>query len=72
MMRWTPETVAESSEARDAVVGRDLIDAVVASVAGLGARSVVFAVMVALIVLTLAFGLSTQEAFAAAGWCPKC
>jgi len=72
MMRWTPNTTTESSEVRDAGAAQELFDAVVGAVAGLGTRSVVFAVMVALIVVTLVFGLTTQDAMAAGQWCPKC
>ena len=75
MMRWTPNTTADVSEVsqeRDPASLQALLDALVASVAGMGARSVVVGVMVALIVLTLVFGLSTQDVLAGANYCRSC
>ncbi len=75
MMRWTPNATTEVSEVsqdRDATVIQELFDSVVGVVAGMGARSVIVAVMVAVIVLTLVFGVSTQDALAGGNWCPKC
>lgn len=75
MMRWTPNTTADVSEVsqdRDPASLQALLDAVVASVAGMGARSVVVGVMVALIVMTLVFGLSTEDALAGVNFCRNC
>lgn len=88
MMRWAPNdqtTVRDGADvdggdavspttgrmAGDSMV-RYLLDAVAASVVGLGARSVVVAVALALVVATLLIGLTADEAAAVARWCPKC
>jgi len=75
MMRWTPSTttdVSEVSHDRDGGIVQELFDSVVGVVAQIGSRSVLLAVMVALVVLTLVFGLSTQDALAGANWCRSC
>lgn len=88
MMRWTPadmngvREVAGSARADavpettsrigDETTVRYLLDAVVAAVASLGARSVVVALVMAMIVATLLFGLTANEAAAYARWCRAC
>lgn len=87
-MRWTPvdsttarneagfvdgdaETPTTGRMAGDSMM-RYLLDAIVASVTVLGARSVVVAVVMALIMVTLFFGLTADEATAIARWCRTC
>jgi hypothetical protein len=72
MMRWTPSTTTDVSEVSEDNVVREFLASVVGAVAGMGGRSVVVAVMVALIVLTLVFGVSTEDALAGGNWCPRC
>lgn len=88
MMRWVPndQTTAydgagvDDGEAVSPTKGRPtgdsmvryLLDAVVASMAGLGARSIVVAVAMALIVATLLLGMTADEAAAVVRWCPQC
>ena len=72
MMRWTPSTPTDVSEVSEDNVVREFLASVVGAVAGMGGRSVVVAVMVALIVLTLVFGVSTEDALAGGNWCPRC
>jgi hypothetical protein len=71
-MRWTPSTTTDVSEVSEDNVVREFLASVVGAVAGMGGRSVVVAVMVALIVLTLVFGVSTEDALAGGNWCPRC
>jgi hypothetical protein len=72
MMRWTPNTTTDVSEVREDGVVQEFLASVVGAVAGLGGRSVVVAAMVALIVLTLVFGLSADDALAGARYCKLC
>lgn len=75
MMRWTPNATADVSEVsqdRGPVAVQALLDAVVDVVARMGGRSVLLGVMVALVVLTLVFGLSVDDALAGANYCRSC
>ncbi len=75
MMRWTPNTttdVSEVSHGRDAGIVQELFDSVVGMVAQIGSRSVLLTVMVALVVLTLVFGMSVTDALAGANYCRSC
>lgn len=88
MMRWTPTDPTNARDDAGSADGdalapttgrvmedsmmRYLLDAVAATVAGLGARSVVVAVTMALIVATLLLGLTADEATAMVRWCPQC
>ena len=87
MMRWSPMVADGAREETDSLRAdaapagpsptgepaalRDLLDAVLATVSSLGARSVVVLVM-ALIVAALVFGLSADEAAAGLQWCRAC
>ncbi|MDP9366517.1 MAG: hypothetical protein M3Q10_20215 [Chloroflexota bacterium] len=88
MMRWTPTDVdgvrEETDSARtgaapratnpvgDGTFVRYLLDAVAATVVGIGARSAVLLVVMAVIVAALLFGLSAGEAAAGVQWCRTC
>ena len=88
MMRWTPTDVdgvrEETESARtgaapratdpvgDGTFVRYLLDAVAAAVVGIGARSAVLLVVMAVIVAALLFGLSADDTTAAMRWCPGC
>lgn len=88
MMRWIPTDSTDVRDdagfsggdavpaTTDRVAGdstlRYLLDAVAAAVAGLGARSAVVLMVMALVVATVLFGLSANEASALARWCPAC
>lgn len=72
MMRWNPEIRTESTEVREQSTVQDLFDTVVATFAGMGARSVLLTAVVVLIVLTLAFGVTTQDAMAGGNFCIRC
>ncbi|HEU0113668.1 MAG TPA: hypothetical protein VFQ80_03290 [Thermomicrobiales bacterium] len=73
MMRWTPEPATESTEAEEPSSVQYLLDAVVVTLARLNSRSFYLMFLLALIVLTVLFGLSTQDSLAGGRWCPvKC
>ncbi|HET7094575.1 MAG TPA: hypothetical protein VFI22_13875 [Thermomicrobiales bacterium] len=72
MMRWTPDTVAESTEAEESSSTQYLLDAVFVTLARLNSRSFLLMVLLAMVVLTVLFGLSTQDSLAGARWCPRC
>lgn len=80
MMRWEPTNTDKVGVTQTESAGRGpevsaaryLLDAVAATVAGLGTRSVVIMLVMALIVATLLFGLSGDETAAYARWCPSC
>jgi hypothetical protein len=72
MMRWTPENTTESPEATEPNSVQYLLDAVVVTLARLNSRSFFLMALLALVVLTVLFGLSTQDSLAGARWCPHC
>jgi hypothetical protein len=72
MMRWTPENVTESTEATEPSSVQYLLDAVLVTLGRLNTRSLLLMVLLALVVATLVFGLSTQDSMAQLRWCPKC
>ncbi|HEU5433299.1 MAG TPA: hypothetical protein VFU81_16655 [Thermomicrobiales bacterium] len=72
MMRWTPENTTESSEATEPTPVQYLLDAMVVALGRLNSRSFLLMALLTLIVLTVLFGLSTQDSLAGARWCPHC
>lgn len=75
MMRWTPTTVADDSDAAQPLLVRQFADAVVATVLRFGVAPVVTTAILTLIVLALVLGVAVPDVEAAsrgAGWCSKC
>jgi hypothetical protein len=76
MMRWTPDADIESTEARESSEPNSvqyLLAALTVTLGRLNSRSFLLMVLLALVVLTVLFGLSTQDSLAGARWCPvKC
>jgi hypothetical protein len=71
MMRWTPDSVSAVADDQQPVGAKALLEDLVASVLRLGVPTLYVSVAVALVVLTLLFGLTVQEADALGKWCPN-
>lgn len=71
MMRWNPETVVEVAGDRGAIDAKGMLDAAFAAIARIGVPTLVVTALVTVLILTLLFGLTAQDAVAGARWCPK-
>ncbi len=73
MMRWTPETVADVTDEQGGFDAKQMLQEAVVALSTIGVRPLIAAAVVALIVLTLVFGISAQDTVAGGRWCPvKC
>jgi hypothetical protein len=76
MMRWNPETVAvdvvATEQEQEKVNPMALLQALFASFASLGARSLVVTAVVTLLVVALLLGMSAEDALAGHRWCASC